>query len=89
MNTPPATLLTNSAPPTKIPADRWKKKLDNRTNKFFTARSIADLVAALPDAGERTKWTAEMERIKAEYNSLSETYQKGKVQGTATSSFFQ
>jgi len=41
------------------------KPLYNRTNKFFTARSIADLVASLPDDAERTKWTAEAERVKA------------------------
>jgi hypothetical protein len=65
------------------------RPLYNRTNKFFTARSITDLVAALPDAAARTKWTAEVARIKEMYNSLSETYQKGKVEGTATNSFFQ
>jgi hypothetical protein len=70
------------------PATLAAKPLYNRTNKFFTARSIADLVASLPDAAERTKWTAEAERIKALYNQLSDTYQKGKVGGTETSSVF-
>jgi SNF2 family DNA or RNA helicase len=64
------------------------KPLYNRINKFFTARSIADLIASLPDAAERTQWTAEAERIKALYNQLSDTYQKGKVGGAETSSVF-
>ena len=65
------------------------KPLYNRTNKFFTGKSIADLVANLPDEAERAKWDKEIERVKVLYNELSETYQKGKSEGQETSSMFQ
>ena len=65
------------------------KPLYNRTNKFFTGRSVADLVTALPDEAERTKWLKEIERVKLMYNELSETYQKARAAGQDTSSQFQ
>lgn len=65
------------------------KPLYNRTNKFFKARSVADVVATIKDEAERTKWTAEVARVKALYNELSDTYQKGKATGQETSSVFQ
>jgi tRNA(Arg) A34 adenosine deaminase TadA len=74
--------------PSDTPATLATKPLYNRTNKFFTARSVTDLVAALPDEAERTKWTAEVERVKAMYNQLSDTYQKGKAEGVETTSVF-
>lgn len=75
--------------PHDTPQSLAARPLYNRSNKFFTARSITDLVAALPDEADRVTWTAEVARIKDMYNALSETYQKGKAEGTATSSFFQ
>jgi tRNA(Arg) A34 adenosine deaminase TadA len=65
------------------------KPLYNRTNKFFKARSVADLVATIEDDTEKAQWTAEILRVKALYNELSDTYQKGKVTGQETSSVFQ
>lgn len=65
------------------------KPLYNRTNKFFKARSIADLINKIPDETARRTWTAEIVRIKALYNELSDTYQKGKETGQQTSSVFQ
>jgi tRNA(Arg) A34 adenosine deaminase TadA len=65
------------------------KPLYNRTNKFFKARSVADLVSTIKDRTEQEKWTAEIARVKAMYNELSDTYQKGKATGHDTSSVFQ
>jgi tRNA(Arg) A34 adenosine deaminase TadA len=65
------------------------RPLYNRTNKFFKACSIADVVATMEDETEKKKWTAEIARVKAIYNDLSDTYQKGKATGQETSSFFQ
>lgn len=66
-----------------------RRPLYNRTNKFFKARSIADVVNLIEDETARQKWTAEIARVKAMYNDLSDTYQKGKSAGQTTSSFFQ
>jgi tRNA(Arg) A34 adenosine deaminase TadA len=65
------------------------KPLYNRTNKFFTAHSVADIVATIEDETEKNKWIAEIARVKAIYNELSDTYQKGKTAGQETSSVFQ
>jgi tRNA(Arg) A34 adenosine deaminase TadA len=65
------------------------RPLYNRVNKFFKASSVADLVAKIENEPEREKWTKEIERVKALYNELSDTYQKGKATGQETSSVFQ
>ena len=65
------------------------KPLYNRTNKFFTGRSVADLVASIDDDVKKAKWTTEVERIKAQYSALSDVYQKGKATGQESASFFQ
>lgn len=65
------------------------KPLYNRTNKFFRARSVADLVASIDQGTVREKWAAEMSRVKALYNELSDTYQRGKQSGQESSSFFK
>ena len=65
------------------------RPLYNRVNKFFTAKSVADLVATIEDVVEREKLTAEVARVKAVYNELSDTYQQGKASGQETSSFFK
>jgi tRNA(Arg) A34 adenosine deaminase TadA len=75
--------------PTDTPETLAARPLYNRTNKFFKARSVADVVATIEDASERTKWTAEIVRVKEIYNELSNTYQKGKATGQETSSVFQ
>ncbi|KAI1871165.1 hypothetical protein JX265_001117 [Neoarthrinium moseri] len=66
-----------------------KRDLYNRRNKFFTAKSFADLVAEIPDGTEREKWTEEVSRVKALYNNLSETYQEGKREGTESASVWK
>ncbi|KAI3394423.1 hypothetical protein diail_2673 [Diaporthe ilicicola] len=65
------------------------RPLYNRTNKFFTGRSLAELVAEVEDPAEREKWLGEIERVKKLYNGLSETYQEGKKKGVETKSIWQ
>lgn len=65
------------------------RPLYNRSNKFFTGRSLADVVEGVEDAGEREKWIGEIERVKKLYNGLSETYQEGKKKGVETASIWQ
>lgn len=65
------------------------KPLYNRNNKFFKAKSVADIAASIEDKAKREHWMSEIERVKAMYNELSETYQKGKAAGQETSSVFQ
>lgn len=62
------------------------RALYNRENKFFTGRSFLDLVEMLETKEEREHWLAEIKRVKALYNALSDTYQEGKKAGTQTSS---
>ncbi|KAF1732758.1 hypothetical protein CRV24_006650 [Beauveria bassiana] len=63
-----------------------RRPLYNRENKFFRGHSFRELVEGLETEGEKKHWLAEMERVKAQYNSLCETYQAGKRAGTQTSS---
>ncbi|OLN97962.1 hypothetical protein CCHL11_02502 [Colletotrichum chlorophyti] len=65
-----------------------RRALYNRNNKFFTARSVADLVEELPEE-ERARWRAEVERVKGLYNALSDTYQEGKKAGAKSSSVWK
>ena len=65
------------------------RPLYNRKNDFFTARSVADVVAEIADEGERKRLEVEVERVKGLYNALSETYQKGKKAGTESSSVWK
>jgi len=65
------------------------KPLYNRSNKFFQARSVADLVDGIEDPDKKAHFQSEITRVKAMYNELSDTYQKGKAAGQETSSFFQ
>lgn len=66
-----------------------KKPLYNRDNKFFVAKSVADLVGMIEDEVEREKWIGEIARVKKMYDELSETYQKGKATGQESSSVFR
>jgi tRNA(Arg) A34 adenosine deaminase TadA len=66
-----------------------KRELYNRQNKFFTAKSFADLVTEIEDEEERRKWAAEVVRIKGLYNGLSETYQEGKKEGVESASVWK
>jgi len=64
------------------------KPLYNRKNKFFTARSLADLIDSVEDEEAKSKLQADLVQVKILYDSLSATYQEGKKSGTASSSFF-
>ncbi|CAN8097816.1 unnamed protein product [Discula destructiva] len=66
-----------------------RRALYNRKNKFFEGRSLAELVSQVEDEGERNLLKGEIDRIKAKYNALSETYQEGKQKGVATASVWQ
>ncbi|EFQ34665.1 cytidine and deoxycytidylate deaminase zinc-binding region [Colletotrichum graminicola] len=66
-----------------------RRPLYNRANKFFTARSLADLVADLPEGEPRARWVRETERVKGLYNALSDTYQEGKKAGATSSSVWK
>lgn len=65
------------------------KPLYNRTNKFFRARSVAELVDCIESDADRKKWETEVVRIKSLYSGLSDVYQKGKATGQESSSFFK
>lgn len=77
------------ASPSDTPETLAARPLYNRENKFFKASSVADVVARIESEAEREKWMAEINRVKAMYNELSDTYQKGKATGQETSSVFQ
>ncbi|OHE93091.1 cytidine and deoxycytidylate deaminase zinc-binding region [Colletotrichum orchidophilum] len=66
-----------------------RRALYNRTNGFFTARSLGDLVDEIPGEEERAYWRGEMERVKGLYNALSDTYQEGKKAGAESSSVWK
>jgi tRNA(Arg) A34 adenosine deaminase TadA len=63
-----------------------KRQLYNRRNKFFTAKSVVDVISEIEDDEHRRKSLAEADRVKALYNALSETYQEGKKAGAQTAS---
>ncbi|KAH8157762.1 hypothetical protein CIB48_g10484 [Xylaria polymorpha] len=68
------------------------RPLYNRRNKFFTARSFEDLVREIAEKtgeAESKKWGGEVRRVKALYNGLSDTYQKGNKGGTESASFWK
>jgi hypothetical protein len=63
-----------------------KRPLYNKTNKFFTAKSIKDVVLEIGDITERARWNTEVDRVKNLYNALGDEYQKNKRNGIETSS---
>ncbi|VUC28597.1 unnamed protein product [Clonostachys rosea] len=65
------------------------RPLYNRDNKFFKARSVAELIDTVTDAEAKSALLSEFERVKKLYNGLSETYQNGKSKGNETSSVWQ
>ncbi|ORY61622.1 cytidine deaminase-like protein [Pseudomassariella vexata] len=66
-----------------------RRELYNRKNKFFTAKSFADLVGEIEDEGERTRWAREVGRVKGLYGGLSERYQEGKREGVESASVWK
>ena len=65
------------------------RPLYNKTNKFFTAKSLVDLAGEVDDEDARTRLLAEIERVKGLYNALSATYQEGKQSGTESASVWK
>jgi len=65
------------------------RPLYNRRNKFFTAKSLADLVGEVEGEGERERLAGEIERVKGLYNGLSETYQERKKAGAESASVWK
>lgn len=65
-----------------------KRPLYNKTNKFFKARSLAELAEDLSET-DRNHFVAEIKRVKGMYSSLSETYQAGKEAGATSSSVWK
>ncbi|CAM1505178.1 Fc.00g108150.m01.CDS01 [Cosmosporella sp. VM-42] len=63
-----------------------RRALYNKSNKFFKARSLGELVEEVEDAKERDFLRAEVERVKGLYDGLSEVYQEGKKKGHETAS---
>lgn len=63
--------------------------LYNRRNKFFVARSIAEVIKDITDDEEKEKCRVEMERVKGEYAGLSEVYQRGKREGVESASIWK
>ncbi|KAF9690639.1 hypothetical protein EKO04_011363 [Ascochyta lentis] len=55
-----------------------ERPLYNRRNRFFDARSLADVVAEIEYSDKRKSLENEMQRVKGLYNELSRTYQLGK-----------
>jgi tRNA(Arg) A34 adenosine deaminase TadA len=62
------------------------RALYNRKNKFFTAKSVADVIAEIDDGDEKRELLLELDRVRDMYNELSKTYQEGKVAGAASAS---
>ncbi|KAJ4128607.1 hypothetical protein NW765_012995 [Fusarium oxysporum] len=54
--------------------------------RFFTAKSVKDLVKEIENGDERKQWSEEVDRVKALYSALSDEYQKNKQSGIETSS---
>ncbi|KAK5654637.1 hypothetical protein OQA88_6958 [Cercophora sp. LCS_1] len=75
--------------PSDTPETLATRPLYNRKNKFFTAKSLADLVEEIPDEAERAHWSSEIARVKELYNGLSATYQEGKKAGAESASVWK
>jgi tRNA(Arg) A34 adenosine deaminase TadA len=63
-----------------------RRALYNRKNRFFTAKSVADVVAKIEDEAERERLMGEIERVRELYSNLSEVYQEGKKAGAQSAS---
>ncbi|KAH8722208.1 CMP/dCMP deaminase [Ilyonectria robusta] len=62
------------------------RALYNKVNKFFTARSLNDLVEKVEDTEKREDLRSEVERVKGLYDGLSDVYQEGKKRGADSAS---
>ncbi|KAK3401865.1 cytidine deaminase-like protein [Sordaria brevicollis] len=79
----------------KAPGDDEKtlreRPLYNRRNKFFTGRSLLELLDEATEVGEeeKEKWRKEIKRVKELYDGLSKTYQEGKTKGVESASVWK
>lgn len=76
--------------PGDTPETLRERPLYNRRNKFFTGRSLVELLDEA-DVGEeeRRKWREEIKRVKELYDGLSKTYQEGKTKGVESASVWK
>jgi len=75
--------------PSDTPETMAARPLYNRKNKFFAAKSLADLVQDVPDEADRKRWADEIARVKELYKSLDATYQEGKKSGAESASVWK
>ncbi|GAA5977854.1 hypothetical protein JCM11641_006091 [Rhodosporidiobolus odoratus] len=64
--------------PSESPSELSRRPLYNKTNKFFSSSSIAELISQVEDEKEREELQALVERVKGVYGGLSEGYLSGK-----------
>ncbi|GAA5824068.1 hypothetical protein JCM11251_001508 [Rhodosporidiobolus azoricus] len=60
------------------PTDLSSRPLYNKSNKFFSSSSVAELIAQVEHPEERGELERLVEEVKGVYGGLSEEYQKGK-----------
>ncbi|KAL2172660.1 hypothetical protein VTG60DRAFT_4106 [Thermothelomyces hinnuleus] len=75
--------------PSDTPETLAARPLYNRKNKFFAAKSLADLLEGVTDAAERKRLGNEIARVKDLYKSLDATYQEGKKLGAESASVWK
>ncbi|KAK4039077.1 cytidine deaminase-like protein [Parachaetomium inaequale] len=75
--------------PSDTPETMAARPLYNRNNKFFAAKSLADLVQDIPDEADKRHWAGEIARVKALYETLDATYQEGKESGAESASVWK
>jgi tRNA(Arg) A34 adenosine deaminase TadA len=75
--------------PSDTPETLATRPLYNRKNKFFTAKSVADLLEDISDDDDRKRLAGEVTRVKELYKSLDATYQAEKRSGTESASVWK
>jgi tRNA(Arg) A34 adenosine deaminase TadA len=75
--------------PSDTPETLAARPLYNRKNKFFTAKSVADLLEDISDDDDRKRLAGDVTRVKELYKSLDATYQAEKRSGTESASVWK
>lgn len=75
--------------PSDTPEALAARPLYNRKNKFFAAKSVADLLQGISDDDDRKRLAGEVARVKELYKSLDATYQAEKRSGTESASVWK
>jgi tRNA(Arg) A34 adenosine deaminase TadA len=78
----------------RVPGTETREKVEerelyNHSNKFFKARSLAEVVGDIRDKSVRRDCLDRIERVKSLYGRLSETYRCGKEAGVGTASVWR